>query len=110
MTCWREEFGTRHSYRLILSQPREGRLGRHEHVQAFVSVPGYLKNLSVNRPDCIIRLVTTYLRLVGLVHSRFIEAPGLRISTLRIERGTLNGFYCCRAIIIQNLIAPRLWR
>src|SRR4030095_10683440 len=53
MTCWRVECGTRHSYRLILSQPREGRLGRHEHVQTFVSVPGYLKNLSVNRPDRI---------------------------------------------------------
>jgi hypothetical protein len=31
-------------------------------------VPGYLNNLSINRPDRTIRSLTTYLRLVGLVN------------------------------------------
>jgi len=42
--------------------------------------PGYLNNLSINRPDRIIRLVATYIRLVGLVQpiAEHRETGGLR--------------------------------
>ena len=60
---------------------------------------GYLNNLSINRPDRMIRSAATYVRLVGLVQPGFIQVPRLRISTLNpsaklragIERRTLNG-------------------
>jgi len=42
-------------------------------------VPGYLNNLSINRPDRKIRLVATDLRLVGLVPPRVIQVPSFRV-------------------------------
>ena len=77
----------------------------------FWILPGSLNNFSINRLDRVIRLDATYLRVAGLVHSRYIQVPGLGISTLNpfaklragIERGTLNGLPSS-----QNLIAPSL--
>jgi hypothetical protein len=57
------------------------------------------QQFSINRVDRVIRLDATYVQLVGSVQPRFIQVPGLGISTLNpfaklradFERRTLNG-------------------
>ena len=65
----------------------------------FGIVPGYLKTLSINRPDRITRLAPIYVQLVDFLQFQFIHAPSFRLSTLDPfaklradpERGTLHG-------------------
>jgi len=45
-------------------------------------VPGYLNNLSINRPDRIVRLVATYVRLVGLVQPAVAIGSKFRVQGL----------------------------